>query len=153
MACHLPIGGCAMRGAEQKGAWTEGGQFFRESEGVSEGLLLADREMSGLRSSVRGFFFGKREWLPEGHAERSACFSHLVRSEIAAQLERLPQRPRPNCEADGARDARHELVGDHAGGTRGCGRQSGTTRTREVTTSSFFGLCVNDCGWRQSCLK
>ena len=34
-----------------------------------------------------------------------------VRTEIAAQLEPLSQKPRPSCRAHGARDARHELVG------------------------------------------
>ena len=52
--------------------------------------------------------------------------------------------PRPNDRAYGARD---ELVGDHAGGTRGAVAKRDDA-LREVTTLFLFlGLCVNDCGW------
>ena len=65
-----------------------------------------------MRSSVRGFFFGKRESVfPRVTRSRAPADPDPVRTEIAAQLERLPQKPRPNCRVYGARDARHELVG------------------------------------------
>ena len=70
--------------------------------------------------------------------------------ESAGEPVHFPEKPRPNDRAYGTRDAWHELVGDHAGGTRGAVAKWDDA-LREVTTFvSFLWVCVNDCGWRLS---
>ena len=77
---------------------------------------------------------------------RSACHSPPSARESAVEPVHFPEKPRPNDRAYGARDARHELVGDHAGGTRGAVAKWDNA-LREVTTFvSFLWVCVNDCG-------
>ena len=124
-----------------------------ENQGVSEGLLVSDSEGSGLSLCSRflvGGGSGRKSVFPRVTRSGAPAFSHPVRTEIAAQLERLPQKPVRTVGRTARETRGTSWSGHHAGGTRDCGRQSGMTRTREVTTSFFFGLCVNDCGWRQS---
>ena len=111
--------------------------------------LVSDSERSGLRLSVRVFFFKTRECLPEGDSGESACRSRPRPHRDSGAARAAPPKTRPNCRAHGARDARHELVGAPRQRDSRGGRQVDDA-FREVATSFFFGFCVNVCGWRLS---
>ena len=66
---------------------------------------------------------------------------HPSARESAGEPVHFPEKPRPNDRAYGTGDSRHELVGDHAGGTRGVVAKWDDA-LREVTTFAFsLGLC------------
>ena len=162
MACHLPIGGCAMRGG-LKGA----GRVAKRGVDRGRSVFSPLGALEKIRGSQRGSLArGQREvgiaivgaWVLLENERVSSRGSRgaerlpdpdPVRTEIAAQLERLPQKPRPNCRAHGARDARHELVGAPRRRDSRGGRQLDDAFW-EVATSFFFGFCVNVFGWRLS---
>ena len=78
------------------------------------------------------------------------CFSESGQSRVPRSRACHFPRPSRNDRTYGTGDSRLELVGDHAGGTRGAVAKRDDA-LREVTTFSFsLGLCVNVCGWRQS---
>ena len=72
------------------------------------------------------------------------CFPESVQSRVPRSWDGAPAifpPPRPNDRTYGTGDSWLELVGDHAGGTRGAVAKRDDA-LREVTTFLFLGLCV-----------
>ena len=142
MACHLPIGGCAMR-RERRGFFS--GRFCSFCSGA---VLFGSGRVKVVE--LAQVVELPRVWSESVQSRDPASGTERLPFPPPRTRKRRKTRPFPKTpsELSGGRhvQARGTSPVDHAGGTRSCGRQGLDDAHREVATSFSFGVLCK-CLW------